>query len=156
MDNKDVLQIENNSNTNLEEALFETNKQKMVQKIIQKWLVLQKTIKEEITLEEVIIKHQENEFSQLKYYFKKYYIKKLESRKILEEINLLDKDKPDRIKDLILEKDLEEVLLDICEPIKDLLFSFRNNYDYIMTLISLISENDKEDKIYSLVELFCN
>ena len=35
----------------------------MVESIIQKWLVLQKTIKEEITLEEVILKHQENEFS---------------------------------------------------------------------------------------------
>ena len=55
-----------------------------------------------------------------------------------------------------MERDLEHVFLDICEPIKNLLFLFRNNYDYITTLVSLISEYDEDDKISSLVELFCN
>ena len=159
MDKKESIQIgkkEENSVNVMDEALIETNKQKMVESIIQKWLVLQKTIKEEITLEEVILKHQENEFWQLKDYFKKYYSIKLESRKILEEINSLDKKNSGKIKDLVIEKDLEDILLDIYEPIKDLLFTFRNNYDYTITLVSLISENDKEEKISSLVELFCN
>ena len=55
-----------------------------------------------------------------------------------------------------MQKDLENVFLDLYGPIKNLLFLFRNNYDYITTLISSISENDKEEKVSSLVELFCN
>ena len=71
------------NNENLDEAIIENNKRKMAESIIQKWLLLQKTIKKEITLEEVITKHQDNEFVQLRDYFKKYYAKKLESRKVL-------------------------------------------------------------------------
>ena len=48
-----------------DEGAIEIDKEKMVESVIQKWLVLQKTIKEEITLEDVIIRHQENEFVQL-------------------------------------------------------------------------------------------
>ena len=153
--NENPLKVEMKQNI-LDEALIETNNQKMVQSIIQKWLLLQKTIKEEITLEEIIFRHQENEFNQLQDYFKKYYSIKLESRKILAEINVLDKDKPEKIKELVIEKDLKDVILDVYEPIKDLLFTFRNNYDYIITLVSLISDNDKEENISSLIELFCN
>ena len=144
------------NNENLDEAIIENNKRKMAESIIQKWLLLQKTIKKEITLEEVITKHQDNEFVQLRDYFKKYYAKKLESRKVLEEINGLDKEDSRVVKDLVIEKDLEDVILEACLPIKDLLFTFRDNYDYIIALISLISENDKEKNISSLVELFCN
>ena len=35
-----------------------------------------------------------------------------------------------------------------------MLFLFRNNYDYIITLIELISDEDDEDKISSLAQLF--
>ena len=140
-----------------DEGVPEIYNEKMVESVIQKWHFLQKTIKEEITLEDVIIRHQKNEFVQLKEYFKQYYKYKLESRKILEEINKLGSNKSnEKVRDLCLEKDLEHVFLDICEPIKNLLFLFRNNYDYITTLISLISEYDDESKISSLVELFCN
>ena len=139
-----------------DEGAIEINKEKMVESVIQKWLLLQKTIKEEITLEDVIIRHQENEFVQLKQDFKKYYIKKLEARKILEEIKRLGNNRQDKVRELFMERELEHVFLDICEPIKNLLFLFRNNYDYITTLVSLISEYDEEDKITSLVELFCN
>ena len=139
-----------------DEGAIEINKEKMVELVIQKWLLLQKTIKEEITLEDVIIRHQENEFVQLKQDFKKYYIKKLEARKILEEIKRLGNNRQDKVRELFMERELEHVFLDICEPIKNLLFLFRNNYDYITTLVSLISEYDEEDKITSLVELFCN
>ena len=52
------------------------NRQKKVEKIIQKWLILQKTIKEEITLEEVIIKQQNDDFDYLKDLFTQYYEKK--------------------------------------------------------------------------------
>ena len=49
-------------------VLEEAYKQKTVEKIIKKWLTLQKTIKEEIILEDVIIRHQQNEFTQLIYF----------------------------------------------------------------------------------------
>ena len=50
-----------------------TIKQQNVEKTIQKWIKLQKTIKEEITLEEVIIKQQKDDFKYLKDLFFQYY-----------------------------------------------------------------------------------
>ena len=46
--------------------------QKKVDSIIQKWLLLQKTIKEEITLEEVIIKQQIQKG--IHFYFSEFFI----------------------------------------------------------------------------------
>ena len=46
-------------------------KKRLVEETIQKWLLLQKTVKEEITLEEIIIKQQQDDFNKLKNYFKK-------------------------------------------------------------------------------------
>jgi hypothetical protein len=143
-------------NGDADEVLDELNKQKTIEKVIQKWLTLQKTIKEEITLEDVIIRHQQNEFTQLKDYFKEYYKKILESRKIYEEIKNFQNNSTNIVREMFMERELEHVFLDICEPIKNLLFLFRNNYDYIIALVSLISEYDEDDKISSLVELFCN
>ena len=139
-----------------DDTSLETNNKKLVESIIQKWLILQKTIKEEITLEEVIMKHQEDEFSQLKDCFKKYYSKKLESRKIIEEIKILDEDKGNKIKEYVIEDELADFIPDLFIQIKNLLFYFRNNYDYIINLVMLISENDDIERITSLVELFCN
>ena len=157
MDDPDTLKIEFTNNVADQGAIeMDKDKEKMAESVIQKWLLLQKTIKEEITLEDVIIRHQENEFVQLKDYFKQYYLKKLQSRKILEEIKKIGNNKQNKVRDLFMERELEHVFLDICEPIKNLLFLFRNNYDYITTLVSLISEYDEDDKISSLVELFCN
>lgn len=154
MDTKVIEIIKDNGNA--DEALDEINKQKTIEKVIQKWLTLQKTIKEEITLEDVIIRHQQNEFTQLKDYFKEYYKKILESRKIYEEIKNFQNNSTNKVREMFMERELEHVFLDICEPIKNLLFLFRNNYDYIIALVSLISEYDEDDKISSLVELFCN
>ena len=154
MDTKVIEIISDNANA--DESLNEENKQIKLEKIIQKWLTLQKTIKEEITLEDVIIRHQQNEFTQLKDYFKQYYQKILESRKIYEEIKNFQNNSTNKVREMFMERELEHVFLDICEPIKNLFFLFRNNYDYIITLVSLISEYDEDDKISSLVELFCN
>ena len=48
-------------------------KEELSEKIVQKWLQLQKTIKEEITLEDVIINQQKSDYNHLKDYFKDYY-----------------------------------------------------------------------------------
>ena len=147
---------QNLDENNADLALIEPNRKKNVDSIIEKWFILQKTIKEELTLEEIISKKQKNDFDQLKKYFKEYYTKKLEIRNVLEEIKILENKDENEVKKINMERELEHVFLDICEPIKNLLFLFRNNYDYIITLISLITEYDEEEKISSLVELFCN
>ena len=132
------------------------NRQKKVEKIIQKWLILQKTIKEEITLEEVIIKQQNDDFDYLKDLFTQYYEKKIQSRKQFEIIKQLEKNMKMDNKEYVIEKDIERVLLDSNDPIKNLMFILRNNYDYITKLVSLIDETDEVENIDSLVELFCN
>ena len=139
-------------------------KQKNVEHIIKKWLNLQKTIKEEITLEDVIIQQQENDTKNLKNIFKKYYEIKLNTRKNLEDIKKLkleknEKDDKDSIPLFIVEEEMEQNLRDACEPVKNLLFLLRNNYDYLIKIISLINQEDfakHPDKINSLVELFNN
>ena len=131
-------------------------KQEKVEKIIQKWLKLQKTIKEEITLEEVIIKQQKDDFDSLKSLFTQYYETKIQSRKQFEIIKKLEKNVKMGDKKYIIVEDIERVLLDANDPIKNLLFLLRNNYDYITKLVSLIDESDEAEKVDSLVELFCN
>jgi hypothetical protein len=131
-------------------------KAEKVEKTIKKWLELQKTIKEEITLEEVTIKQQSDDFDYLKDLFTQYYETKLQSRKQFEIIKKLEKNIKLDNKKYVIEKDIERVLLDSNDPIRNLMFILRNNYDYITKLVSLIQETDEEEKIHSLVELFCN
>lgn len=141
---------------NADLALNDANKQINIKSIIEKWYILQKIIKEEETLEEVISKKQKIDFEQLKNYFKDYYKNKLEIRRILEEIKRIENNEENISKKINMERELEQIFLDISEPIKNLLFLFRTNCDYILTLISLINEYDEGEKISSLVELFCN
>ena len=131
-------------------------KQEKVGKIIEKWLKLQKIIKEEITLEEVIIKQQSDDFNYLKDLFFQYYETKIKSRKQFEIIRALEKNMKNIDKEYTLEKSIERDLLDSSETIKNLLFLLRNNYDYITKIVSLIEETDDPDSVDSLVELFCN
>ena len=60
------------------------------------------------------------------------------------------------ITEFYIENEEDKVLTDACEPIKNLLFLFRNNYDYITKLISLIDYQDEKEQNESLVELLCN
>ena len=137
----------------------EANVKKMVEETIQKWLLLQKTVKEEITLEEIINKQQQNDNDKLKQYYRDFYDLKIKSRKIFEDIRnikITDESKKAKQKKYYIEKDEDKVLSQAGEPIKNLLFLFRNNYDYITKLISLIDYQDEKEQIESLVELFCN
>ena len=156
---KEINDSEKENAKNSSEILVESKKinkkrkirQEKVEKIIQKWLMLQKTIKEEITLEEVIIKQQNDDFDYLKNLFTEYYETKIQSRKQFEIIKKLEKNMKMDDKQYIIEKDIERVLLDSNDPIKNLLFLFRNNYDYITKLVSLIDETDDQEKVDSLV-----
>ena len=148
---------------NKDEDQSEVTNKKLVEKTIEKWLILQKTVKEEITLEDIIKKQQQNDTKKLEEYITKYYDFKLKSRKAFEDITNFkvsdsseeSKDKP-KIKDFVIEEE-SKVLTDTTEPIKNLLFIFRNNYDYVLQLISLIEEeNDDKENVESIVELFCH
>ena len=141
----------------------EANEKKLIEETVQKWLLLQKTVKEEITLEEIILNQQQSDFNNLKLYYKQYYDFKLKSRKIYEDIrnlkiNAKDKknSKSQEIKEYIIDDEIDKTFLQACEPVKNLLFLFRNNYDYVLKLISLIDYQDEKEQIESLVELFCN
>ena len=151
-----MSEINNENIENINKKKKRKNKQEKSEKIIQKWLKLQKIIKEEITLEEVITKQQSDDFELLKKNFIEYYETKLNSRKEFEDIKKLSKNLIFDDKKLIIEKDMDRVLLDNNEPVKNLMFLFRDNYDYIIKLVSLIEETDKIENIESLVELFCN
>jgi hypothetical protein len=135
---------------------IELNKEQLSEKIIQKWLILQKTIKEEITLEDVITSQQKNDFNNLKNYFKEYYTAKLDIRKTFDDILKLSQNDFDNLKELYIDDNIDKILLHICEPIKNLLFLFRNDYNYIIKLVSLIDDQDEEEEIESLAYLFCN
>ena len=133
-----------------------SEKELISEKIIQKWLSLQKIIKEEITLEDVIIHRYKEDFNKLQTFYVDYHKTKLKLRNYKEDIKKIGINDKNH-KDLVVDKDgVGRVLVDTYEPIKNLLFIFRNNYDYVIKLVSLIDENDDQDKVESLVELFCN
>ena len=151
---KPSIEIDLNNNekkNNLEDIL--------VEKTINKWLNLQKIIKEEITLEDVIIKQQQDDTKDLKSFFVKYYQIKLNTRKNWNDIKKLKlDDKQNNISSYIINQEIGG-FHDASEPLKNLFFLLRNNYDYLTRLISLINPEDftkNINSINSLVELLNN
>ena len=155
---KENIEIKNEKN--IKEDISEEQKQKIVEKVINKWLNLQKTIKEEITLEDVILKQQKDDTKNLKSFFVKYYQTKLNTRKFGNDIKQLKLDYKDSdILSYIINEELGQSFHDASEPIKNLLFILRNNYDYLTRIISLIKAEDFSnnlESINSLIELLNN
>ena len=85
-------------------------KQEKVEKIIKKWLELQKTIKEEITLEDVIIKQQSDDFNYLKNLFTDYYKTKIQSRKQYEIMKRLEKNMNMDKKEYKIDSNINQIL----------------------------------------------
>ena len=103
----------------------------LVEKTINKWLNLQKIIKEEITLEDVIIKQQQEDTKNLKSYFIEYFKIKLNTRKNwndIKELKLVDDKQPNISSAYSINEDLGN-FHEASEPIKNLFFILRNNYD---------------------------
>ena len=133
------------------------------QTILDKWLLLQKTIKEEISLEETIIQQLEVNHKKLIDNYYTYYKEKINLRKISE--NILEIDKGTKKQFTFEIQNMEETekkLLDIFNPVQNLLFHLRNNYCYIEEIADIIDseklcENPQLSKqIDSLIELFCH
>ena len=152
---------EKDDSKKINEALLEkeemSEQEKISEKILKKWVSLQKIIKEEVTLEEVIITRYKEDFEKFKNSYDDYYETKLKFRDNFEEMKYLGKKELDDIpKNYLDRKGAHQILIDTYEPIKNLLFLFRENYDYIIKLVSLIDNKDNKEKVESLVELFCN
>ena len=132
-----------------------------VNKIVDKWLNLQKIIKEEITLREIIKNQKEEHQKQLKINYKDYYQAKLLLRQISENIISINgtKDTEKKI-NFVPDDNPELTLCDAYDPIKNLFNLFRINYDYVVILISIIGDNEeimKENKeVLSIIDLFCH
>ena len=156
------LEDEKNSSKKINEILSEKNEmseqEKISEKILGKWVSLQKIIKEEITLEEMIITRYKEDFEKFKNFYNEYFESKLFFRTNFEDMkNYKIKELEDIKPKNILDKEgAQHILIDTYEPIKNLLFIFRTNYEYVTRLISLIDDKDEEEKVESLVELFCN
>ena len=116
------------SNKNLNIYSTESSKLLLVDSILQKWSKLQKIIKERVILKDSILKQKEIDFNQLKEHFFEYYNIKLKIRQTYEEIDTL-KDNKKKYKYIFFKKNAEEIFLKSLEPIKDLFFTLRNNYD---------------------------
>ena len=152
---KDSQIQQNDNNFKIKKIESHIDEEK-VSKTLEKWKNLQKYIKEEISLEELLFEKQRQDNSQLKEKFREYYKVKLQCRKEYEKIKNIDSCFKQKEKEYVLDNNIERVLLDTCEPIKNLMFLLRNNYDYTIKLISLINETDEKDKVNSLIELLCN
>ena len=130
---------------------------------INKWLNLQKILKENQSLEKIIeTQHLEN-FNKMKEYIHTFYELKIKSRKIYEEIEIL-KMRADWIN---ISKKKETYLENLEESrgayfgmadkkIMNIISFIRENYDYVPKIISLIDKNDTKEEIESLAEFFCN
>ena len=124
--------------------------------ILEKWSKLQKIIKEEMILKKVIIEQQKLDFSKLKKNFSEYYNIKLKIRETYEEIEMLKITNINN-KQIIFERNIN--YNNKIKSISELLFIFRNNYDYVIKLSEIIelNKNNYNDCIInSITELFCN
>ena len=112
------------SNTNTGKKKDDSNEEDKVNEIINKWLILQKIIKEEITLKEMISSQLQIYKNKIEDNYRKYYISKLETREIFENIILIDKNELNKIKKFKEYKDIEKYLGDAYDPIQKLLFLY--------------------------------
>jgi hypothetical protein len=127
------------------------------QKIVDKWLHLQKIIKEEITLNEISIyqnylvtKQQQNNIESLKSFYYDYYNIRLKIRETFENnkrINGLQ-----NFVNYELTTETEKTLLEAFDPIQKLLFLLRNNNKHLLLLIENLEINkENSDTIVDLI-----
>ena len=110
--------------------------------ILSKWINLQKIIKQEITLEEIISSQEEQNKNLFESKFYQYYKNKIKTLQTFENIFAIDKNSLENIQSYEINTFPEKTLLDAYDPIFNFLFLLRSNYDYILTLISIIEENE--------------
>ena len=148
------------SDTQLSEPLF----QKDIYSIINKWIDLQKILKESQSLEKIIEKQHLDNYKQMKKYIDDFYKLKIKSRKIYDDIKFLKigsgwlniKSLDEGKEDFYLTEASSSYFGNAITPIKNLISIIREYYDYVPTIVSLINEKDSKQEIESLAEFFCN
>ena len=139
------------------EPLFQNS----IDSIINKWLSLQKILKESQSLERIIERQHLDNYNQMKKYIQDIFKLKIKTKKTYEDIKSL------RIGSewLNISKDKEDFYViepsgayfgGALTPIENLMKIIREYYDYVPKIVSLIDESDKKEEIESLAEFFCN
>ena len=147
-----------------EETFRRVNEEKQIEKVkkvLEKWLTVQKTIKEEITLKETINNQKIESQNYLKKKYFDFYERKLKIRQTKEEIISINTiENSFKIKDIIPDDDPEKILQDAYDPIQKLFFIFRDNYNYVFQLFNVIEKEkyikSNEKEVSSLIDLFCH
>ena len=96
----------------LNEENLNKNEDEKIKEIINKWYILQKTIKEEITLKEMIKNQQKIYEEKLMEDYGTYYKEKLESRQIFENILIIDQNELNKLKKYNKSNEAENKLRD--------------------------------------------
>ena len=157
---KNVSIKERLSKSSYSESVTDSYFYKNIETTINKWLNLQKIIKESQSLEKIIEKQHKDNFEQMKKYIDEFYNLKLKARKLYEDIKFLKM----KTEWVFLSSEREYYLTEASgtyfgnalTPIKNIISIIREHYDYIPILISLIDEKDTKQDIESFAEFLCN
>ena len=146
-----------------ESVLSDTLLYKEIDATINKWLNLQKIVKESQSLENIISQENEGKIEQMKKHINDFYDLKLKARKLYKDVKFIKL----RIDWTFLSDEKGYYLAEAegknanyfgnaVTPLKNIIMVIRDNYDYIPMLVSLINEEDTKEEIESLAEFFCN
>ncbi len=146
------------------EEIRKVNEEKQIEKvknILEKWLTVQKTIKEEITLKETINNQKNESQNYLKKKYYDFYETKLKIRQTSYQITSINKTEDSfNMSELIPDDNPEKILQDAYDPIQKLFFLFRDNYNYVFQLFNIIEKEkyikSNEKDVSSLIDLFCH
>ena len=160
--NRDSVQTKFSSvNTELTESLIQRNIN--IDSVINKWITIQKILKEGQNLEKIIEKQHLDAFEQIKKNIHDFYKLNIKSRKIYEDIKFLKfgsdwifADKDEENDNFFIAESSGSYFGNAFEKIRNILSIIRENYDYIPRIVSVIDGNDSKQEIESLAEFFCN
>ena len=132
-----------NSNPNIE--LTSEEKKAKAEEIVSKWIKMQKAIKEEITLDEIVLQHMKTQHDSLIEAYHYFYWATIKARESYENIDLILQNNFNYLHyELSPNPDLG--LKDGFPFCMNLMFFFRENFEYTLELISLIEEQYEKKK----------
>ena len=149
------------SKTSVDPVDTEDINQKAVEKTIKNWIEIQRLVKMEQSLEDMINEQHEDHGNKLDMKVKELFNAKLKTRKLYDDIKYLKLNTEgsalqDRPLEYYIEEKNDNIIGQATESITKLFFIIRKYFDYIPKIVSLIDENEKREKIESIAELFCN
>ena len=149
--NRDSIQTKVSSkDIQLTDSFF----RKDINSIINKWLNLQKILKESQSLEKIIEKQHLDNYGQMKKYIHDFYKLKIKSRKIYKDIKSLNinsewvniTENSEKNEDFYVTESSGTYFGNAISPMKNLISIIREYYDYVPKIVSLIDENDSNKK----------